>query len=149
MKNTIIILAFFLLSTLSKAQDLKLGESFDKWSKDYTLKGISTKTEKHNYQYSKAITRLMFDRKVDVMYVTTKNNIVIGYIYMIIPRDNEAGIPKDLVEQFEKIMKVKLVYSNGTYGVKDDNVVVQFSRNKNPELGGDRIMFYTALVKYL
>lgn len=149
MKHLVTILSFLLFASISKGQEVQLGQPFSKWSKDFTLKGISTKTNKSNYQYNKGFSRLLFNRKVDILYVTTKNGTVIGIAYMLIPKNGEEGVPKDIVAQFEKEMGVKLINNNGTYGISDNNVIIQFSRNKNPELGGDRIMYYSALVKDL
>ena len=64
---------------------------------------------------------------------------------MIVPKSTDIGVPKDLITSFETDMNVKLKYHNGKYGIKGSGLLVQFSREADPETKKDRIMFYTAI----
>ena len=127
------------------AQEIRLGEQFNKYEKDFILKGISSSTSNKYYEFLKPITRLIYDRKVDKLYVTIRNNKIISYIYMIIPKSNDINIPKDIISGFENEMNVKLIYNNGKYGIKGSGLMTQFSREYDPETKKDRIMISTAI----
>ena len=100
MIKLILVICFSLYYTI-RAQNVNLGELLHNSSTDYELKGISSKTGEHHYQYKKKITKMMFGYTVDNLVVTTKNKKVVSYIFILNPKVNEYGIKDDLVLQVE------------------------------------------------
>lgn len=145
MKKIYLLISIILFRHSFKAQDFKLGESFKKYEKEFIIKGISSTSNNKYYQYNKTITKLIYNRVIDRLYVTTQENKITCYIYMLVPKFNDEGVPKDLIMSFEKEMNVKLKLHNGKYGIKGGGLLIQFSREADPETKKDRIMFYTTI----
>ncbi len=150
-KYLLVSLLVFLL-TICNAQKVKLNEPISNYSDDFSLKGISTETNKYTYEYNKKFNKLLLDHEVDVMWVITKNNIIIAYIYLLIPNNSRNISDYELeliVKKVEKELNITFKENNGSYGIANDEVVMEFSKGNNPESGSERILFYTALTKEL
>ncbi len=121
---------------------VKIGNIFSNTS-DYKLKGISSKTDEHYYQYTKPITDMVYGHTVDYLIVTVVNNVIIEYIYFLFPNSGDIGVPKEMVDRFKKETGFALGKSGNSYGATIDNYFIVISRVDNVSFGGDRILIKT------
>lgn len=126
-----------------KAPSIKIGDSFEGWENDFTVKGISSKTGLHSYSYNKNITTLICDHQVDKLIVNTKNNKVVTFIYLLLPKSEDTGVPGCLIKKLQKQVGAQMVYKNGKYGASDGRIIVSLYRMDDQTFGGDRIWIYT------
>ncbi len=128
-----------------KTPNIKLGDSFSKWENDLTLQGISSKTGTHSYLYNKTITTMVCDHSVDKLIINTKNNKVVTYIYLLLPKSDDIGVPGCLISKLQKQTGAQLIYKNGKYGTSNGELIISLYRTNEPTFGGDRIWIYTTL----
>ncbi|MBK6400034.1 MAG: hypothetical protein KA215_04730 [Flavobacterium sp.] len=126
----------------SDIPNIKIGNVFTKTS-DYEIKGISSKTNEHYYQYTKPIKRLVYGHSVDYIVVTTKNNVIIEYIYFLFPNSGDIGVPKEMIVRFNTETGFALGKNGDSYAAKIDNFFIMITRVDDINLGGDRIMIKT------
>jgi tetratricopeptide (TPR) repeat protein len=126
-----------------KAPSIKIGDSFQGWENDFTVKGISSKTGLHSYLYNKSITTLICEHQVDKLIVNTKNNKVVTFIYLLLPKSDDTGVPGCLIKKLQKQVGAQMVFKNGKYGASDGNIIVSLFRADDPTFGRDRIYIYT------
>lgn len=126
----------------SDIPDIKIGTVFTK-TNDYEIKGISSKTNEHYYQYKKSIKRFVYGHSVDYLIVTVKNNVIIEYIYFLFPNTGDIGVPKEMVTRFKSETGFALRKSGSSYGATIDNFLIVITRVNNINFGGDRIMIKT------
>lgn len=148
-------LLIFIYVTKSNAQSLKYSDAPDipyiivgtvfKTNSNYKIKGISSNTKEHHYEYLKPISSQIFHRKVDYLTVIVKENIIIGFTYFLIPKSNDYSVPPDIKDDFVKKTGLELGCDENYCGVIYGNLKITIGRTNNVALGGDRIIF---LAKY-
>lgn len=153
MKKYVIALITCFIFTASFGQEVKLNEYITKYSDDFKLIGISSKTGKETYEYNRKIERLLLGHDVDVMWVTTKSNRIIAYMYLLEPNHGNMVSSYEIegvVKIIEKNLGIELKKEHSEkYGVANDDVLMEVSAGKHPISGKERILFYTALTKEL
>ena len=139
---------FIILIQYCRAQEIKLGDEFTSWENSFKLIGISSATNAHHYEYTKAITKPRYGHTIDKLIVSVVDNIVQTKILLLIPVYSDIDIPITVVEQVEKELDVKLTNVNGIYGCKLNGVVkISVSRNNDGITSyKDRIMIYVSTI---
>jgi hypothetical protein len=144
MKNKInlTILLFLLLNISVKAQKFYLGNYLTPTENEFQLIGISSKTNVYRYKYKKDIYDTFYNRRIGDIIVGIKNGYIVQTIYYLIPKPNDIGVPKDIIDQIESNLHYKFGYVNGTYGMNIDNESIAIARfNNSMTFNKDRIMF--------
>lgn len=145
MKKTFTLI-LILISLSAISQDIKLGESFSKYAKDFEKSGENFSTSEISYSYNKVYPKKVFNHKVHNLGLTVKANKIIGYVFFLDPNPTEIGIPQKFIDDIQTELGIKLKYIKGKYAASDGNIGLQISRQNNPEFGGDKIIVFTKLL---
>jgi len=140
---TLILIAFAITSF---SQDIKLGDSFTQYEKDFQKKGFYKGTSWIAYTNKKPYQKNVYNLSVHSLVLLVKTNKIIGYIFYLNPNPSSSGIPKKFIDDVEKELGLKLVKVNDTYGISDGNIGLQISRQYDSEFGGDKIKIFTKIL---
>lgn len=72
--------------------------------------------------------------------LVVKNNVVVGYCFILIPNENDIDVPLSMVNQFNRKTGFKLGGSSKLYAANIDNLLISISREADASIGGDRIV---------
>lgn len=131
----------YILSSGKDIPDINIGNTIKSNSPIFKIKGINSTTNEYNYEYIKPITSLVYNHKVDYLIAIVKNNVVIGFMYFLIPKPGEVNVPQSMIDGFKNKTGYKLGSSGKTYGAIINNLRFTFRRMNDPVIGGDRLIF--------
>ncbi len=148
MKFKALLISFVFLSIISTgySQNYSLGESLFPSKAEFELIGISSKTRVSAYRYKKQVSERFYGRKLGDIIVGIKDGHIAQTIYLMIPEDEDIGVPKDILNIIQSILPYPLTYLNGRYGVNIDNYSISLSRTNNAiTFNKDRIMYMSSI----